>query len=406
MTLKYYKEPERLTRMLHALTKRIVQLSLMCWSCFSGNTFAEPVHQDSFSKTVYAVVHPLMEKYHVPGMAVAITLNGKNYFYNYGVLSQTIPKPVTNQTLFEIGSITKTFTATLAAYAAENGHLSLNDMTSHYLPALRGTAFDNISLLNLGTHTAGTPLFLPPSIQTDRQYMDFLKQWHPAYLVGSQRAYSNIGIDLLGMSAAKSLDSDYSGLIKQVILEPLQLNHTYLTVNTNQMADYAEGYTEHNIPHRIANQIAFPEAYGIRSCSADLIRFVQANLQEIALPSELKQAILDTHTAYFKTRDQVQDLAWEQYAYPVKLEQLLAGNSPTYIFRSNPVTPILPPLKTSSQVWINKTGSTDGFSSYIAFIPAKKAGVVILANKSYPLDQRVTAGYKILAALLAIHHQN
>ncbi|MFD2884384.1 serine hydrolase [Pseudomonas lini] len=70
-------------------------------------------------------------------------------------------KPSPKNTLFEIGSVSKTFTATLAAYAQATGKLTLSDNASQVLPTLRGSAFDRISLLQLGTYTAGG---LPPAI--------------------------------------------------------------------------------------------------------------------------------------------------------------------------------------------------------------------------------------------------
>ncbi|MDN6020500.1 MAG: serine hydrolase, partial [Enterobacterales bacterium] len=60
---------------------------------------------------------------------------------------------------------------------------------------------------------------------------------------------------------------------------------------------------------------------------------------------------------------------------------------------------IVPPLPPQENVWINKTGSTNGFGAYIAFVPAKKMGIVMLANKNYSIDQRVTVAYKILSSL-------
>jgi beta-lactamase class C len=94
-----------------------------------------------------------------------------------------------------------------------------------------------------------------------------------------------------------------------------------------------------------------------------------------------------------------QDLIWEQYPYPVTLQTLLDGNSSAMAFNATPVTPIKPPQAPREDVWINKTGSTNGFGAYIAFVPQKRLGIVILANKNFPIDERVTVAYRILTSL-------
>ena len=68
-------------------------------------------------------------------------------------------------------------------------------------------------------------------------------------------------------------------------------------------------------------------------------------------------------------------------------------------FHATLVTEIKPPEKPREDVWINKTGSTNGFGAYVAFVPEKRLGIVILANKNYPNDVRVTAAYNILTAI-------
>jgi beta-lactamase class C len=62
-------------------------------------------------------------------------------------------------------------------------------------------------------------------------------------------------------------------------------------------------------------------------------------------------------------------------------------------------TELNPPLQPQANVLINKTGTTNGFASYVAFVPAKKLGIVILANRNYPITARVTASYQILNQL-------
>jgi beta-lactamase class C len=117
------------------------------------------------------------------------------------------------------------------------------------------------------------------------------------------------------------------------------------------------------------------------------------------LDEPLRRAIAETHTGYFQAGPMTQDLIWEQYPYPVALQTLLDGNSPAIIYNPTPVTKIDPPQKPRRDVLINKTGSTNGFSAYVAFVPAKGVGIVILANKSYPIGERVAAAYQILTAL-------
>lgn len=117
---------------------------------------------------VEGAFRPLMAKYDVPGIAVAVTVGGREYFFNFGRASKADNKPVTKDTLFEIGSVSKTFTATLAGYAQTLGKLSLDDHPSKYMPELRGSAIDKASLINLGTFTAGgLPLQVPGSVSND-----------------------------------------------------------------------------------------------------------------------------------------------------------------------------------------------------------------------------------------------
>jgi beta-lactamase class C len=149
----------------------------------------------------------------------------------------------------------------------------------------------------------------------------------------------------------------------------------------------------------MARGVLSSEAYGVKTTAADMIRFVEINMNLIQVDEKLQRAIVDTHTGYFKAGPMTQDLIWEQYPYPVTLKALLDGNSSAMILNATPVVEIKPPQKPQDDVWINKTGSTNGFGAYVAFIPQKRLGIVILANKNFPIDERVTAAYRILTSL-------
>src|SRR5205814_5041736 len=183
-------------------------------------------------------------------------------------------------------------------------------------------------------------------------------------------------------------------------LPALGMKSSYINVPEAKLASYAKGYTKEDAPIRMASGVLSSETYGIRTTVADMIRFVEANMDSIGLDDKLQRAITATHTGYFKAGPMTQDLIWEQYPYPVPLKTLLEGNARKIIFNATPVTQLNPPEQPRDDVWINKTGSTNGFGAYVAFVPNKRLGIVILANKSYPIADRVTAAYQILMSLV------
>ncbi|MBC8750861.1 MULTISPECIES: class C beta-lactamase [Paraburkholderia] len=360
---------------------------------------AEPIGAQ-LKPAVDAAIQPLMAKYHIAGMAVGVIDDGKPYVYNYGVASTQTGKPVTRDTLFELGSISKTFTATLASYAQLDGKLSLSDGTERYLPTLRGRPFGKVSLLNLGTHTpGGLPLQVPDDIHNDAQLLRYFHDWQPAHAPGTFRTYSNPGIGTLGLITAKAMGQDFTVLMQQRAFPALGMKNSHIDVPAAKMPDYAQGYAKDGAPVRLTGGVISAEAYGVKSTAADMLRYVQANMNLIPLDSQWQRAITDTHTGYFQSGVLTQDLIWEQYPYPVELRTLQAGNSLEMVLNGTPSTEIKPPLPPQQNVWINKTGSTNGFGAYVAFVPQKRIGIVMLANRNFPNEARVSAAHQILTAL-------
>lgn len=359
---------------------------------------------DSVRKIVDETIPALMAKDGIPGMAVAVTMAGKSYVLNYGIASKHPRMPVTDDTLFEIGSFSKTFAATLASWAQVQHRLSLADTTATYLPELVGTPFGNVTLLSLGTHTpGGVPLQFPDDVTNDVQLMHYLEHWHPAYPMGTYRTYSNVGIGMLGVITAKSMGEEYRSLVEKRLFPALGLKHSFITVPAGELPAYAWGYTSKGKPIRMAAGI-LSDTYGIRTTAADMIRFIQENIDPAGLASSLQQAIMQTHTGYFRAGPMTQDLIWEQYPYPIALSSLQDGNSYHMIFDPTPVSQIRPPQLPQKRVLLDKTGSTNGFGTYAALIPSERVGIVLLANTNYPIPDRVTAAYRILTALAGLAH--
>jgi beta-lactamase class C len=370
--------------------------------CFlAGSSYAAgDIAQSKIKDAVDQAIKPLIANNNITGMAVAVSFNGKNYFYNYGVASRKTRQPVTSSTLFEIGSLSKTFTATLASYAQVNGQLSLSDSVSQHLPYLRGSSFENISLLNLGTHTAGDfPLQVPDDVTDMDQLMDYYKNWKPTHTAGTFRTYSNPGIGLLGVVTAKSMQMTFADAMEKDLFPKLGMKNSYIHVPAEQMKNYAQGYNKADAPIRVSPGVLADEAYGVKTGTADMIRFIDANMGLVKLDGGLQRAIADTHIGYFKSGEITQDLIWEQYPDTSGLKQLLAGNSDKMAYQSTAASRFSPPLPPQTNVLINKTGSTNGFGAYALYDPAKKIGIVMLANRNYPNAQRVTAAYQILRRL-------
>ncbi|BBX93905.1 beta-lactamase [Mycolicibacterium boenickei] len=364
----------------------------------STNTTAS-ARPDALATAVDHAFRPLMAQYDIPGMSIAVTVNGQQRYFNFGVADRQRMTPVTPDTLFEIGSVSKTFTATLASYAQALGRISLTDHPSIYMPQLTGSAIDKADLLNLGTFTAGgLPLQFPPDVTDDAQMQTWFHQWQPDAAPGQQRRYSNPSIGLLGHLTALAMNRDFSDLVEQEVFPKLQLRHSYIRVPQSQMENYAWGYNADNEPIRVNPGVFDAEAYGVKSSAADLLRFVETNIAPNDLEAPMRDAVQGTHVGYFKVGDMVQGLGWEQYPYPVTLDRLLAGNSTTMAMQPNPAAP-LTPQPTSTPRLFNKTGSTDGFGAYAVFVPDKRIGLVMLANKNYPITARVSAAHAVLQQL-------
>lgn len=364
----------------------------------SGGATAQEA--EAVRRVVDETVRPLMRAHDVPGMAVGVTVGGRAYVFAYGVASRETGRPVDDDTLFEIGSLSKTFTATLGGYAEALGRLSLADRAERSLPELAGSPLGAAPLRDLATYSAaGLPLQFPDEVKGREAMTAYFRSWRPSAPVGETRRYSNPSIGLFGLAVARSMGGTFREESEDRLFPALGLSRTYVSVPDERMQDYAFGYSSAGKPVRVNPGLLDAEAYGVKTTAGDMVRFLQANIDPSGLEPPLRRAIALTQLGYLAAGPMAQGLGWEIYADPSDLGALIEGNAPAFALKANPARRFEPPSPPQADALYAKTGSTGGFGAFAAFAPERRIGVALLANRAYPIEARLKAAHRILMTL-------
>lgn len=383
--------------MPHVVDRRALAAGLLALPLASSFARAQDAR---LKQGVDAAARDFMAAAGAPGLAIGLVgSRGRDLFY-YGMADPAVNAPVDGDTLFEIGSISKTFTVALAALAAAQGALSWNDAPSRHVPEVSGPGIDRLTLRDLATHaTGGMPLQLPGGAKTWEQVAAWYRGWSPSAEPGRVRAYANPSIGLLGVATARALRGDFADLVSQMVLKPLGLANTFHALPPGEMKRYAQGLNRDGRPVRLTSAVLATEAYGIRTTASDLLRWIEAQLGTVAAPKVLQDALMATQVGRLRVGAMTQALIWEWYTAPVTKDALLAGNGETIVLRPNEYVPLNPPAPPPAGALINKTGGTGGFGAYVAFAAERKAGLIILANRNHPTAQRIELAQRLRDAL-------
>lgn len=322
---------------------------------------------------INALAKMLMQNNQLPGLAIALYDHGKPQYFMYGIANATTGKPVTNSTIFEIGSVTKTFTTTLLAMQVEAGKIKLNDAIGPYLPTtVQNEIVKQITFEQLATHTASLPK-IPPGYSPDGSYgatdfIDFLNHWQPPYPIGSKWQYSNLGFGLLGYALTGVMKQNFWSALHHDLLQPLAMNNTMYFVLPELQNQYAQGYYANNEPAPRWKMTAWkPSSGALRSTPIDMMKYLQANLNIGNAPASIKQAMQFAQQNYFKINARtMQGLAWSTTVFP----------------------------EGGKMIW--KVGATAGFSTFIALNPDKQMGLVIMINKKTKTKELMNLAKSIL----------
>jgi len=224
-----------------------------------------------------------------PGYVAAVIDGGGIRLVPAGVSDAPDGRALDGDSIFEIGSITKVFTAVLLFDMVQRGEVALTDPVALYLPPEgRPRAFDGkpMSLLDLVTYTSGLPRMpdnFRPMDQANpyadysvSQLYEFVSSFAPQHYPGSHYEYANLGFGLLGHALALRAGRSYEDLVVERICEPLGLASTRITLTPEMQARLVPGHDTglRRVPNWDLPTLA--GAGALRSCGHDLVRFLDA----------------------------------------------------------------------------------------------------------------------------------
>jgi len=234
-----------------------------------------------------------------PGISVGLINESGIQTFNYGEIKKKSNITPTADTVFEIGSMTKTFTATLAVQLQQEGILSLDEPITKFLPELKNSVFDknNITLYHLLTHTSGISefslsiyisqmfsiIFTGKSRITEYEYNTekFLKYISTLKLKnspGSTWMYSNLGFGLVGKILERITGKSYEDLVKNRICDVLDMKDTGINLFESHKNELATGYSFRSKQADYWNMPAIEPAGSLYSTTSDMIKFLKASL--------------------------------------------------------------------------------------------------------------------------------
>jgi len=300
-----------------------------------------------------------------PGIVVGIIDKEGVHYFNFGNKSTNGAK-VNEHTIFEIGSISKVFTATLLSQQVIDGKLKLEDPINNYLPSrvkVPQRGVNEITLGNLSDHTSGLPRMPsnfspsdpgnPYADYTVDQMYSFLSGYELTRDVGSAYEYSNLAQGLLGHILALNAGVPYESLMIKTIAKPLRMNETKITLDEKMKKNLAIGHAagaeveNWDIP-------ALAGAGAIRSSTHDMLKFLSANLGFTKTP--LQAAMKKAHEVrHDKAGGMRVGLGWH----------IAKG-------------------KNGDVIWHN--GGTGGYKAFAGFVKETGEGVVVLTNSTESVD--------------------
>ncbi|HEX6819370.1 MAG TPA: serine hydrolase domain-containing protein [Ktedonobacterales bacterium] len=232
-----------------------------------------------------------MQHHGVPGVALGILHDGQEHTAGFGATNASYPSPVLPETLFQIGSITKTLTATAILRLVERGELDLDVPVRTYLPDLRladESVAVRVTLRHLLTHTAGFEGDLALTIKTGRgddalaQFVARMSEISQQSPLGDLWAYNNAGFYLAGRVIERVTGKPYETAVTELVLAPLGMTHASFFPEEVMLGSFAVGHNVAADSVEVARPWAIPRnanaAGGLVTTTGDLLRYARFSM--------------------------------------------------------------------------------------------------------------------------------
>jgi beta-lactamase class C len=331
-----------------------------------------------------------MQQYQIPGIAIALYAHDSPFLFHFGYANKQKKIPVTQHTLFELGSITKLFTCLLVAQEIEHGIMKLTDSINAYIPNLSNNkSLQSITLEKLGTHTANLSFNAPAWVRSKKDLLNHISMWQPEPTSALTWHYSNHGIELLAIALEESLQDSIRNLFQQRILKPLNMENATLEIPDQLKLNYAQCYDKKGNPTACWKHPYLIGSAALRATNSDMLTFLKAALGIADMPPAFKKAMRITQTPYINVTNAIKHgLGWQindLKTFQTSHFNIFSKHQAQHILKNDQIY--------NDEVVFDKGGTTEGFHAYIAAIPRHKTGIVIMMNRRLP------DGWKVIKKL-------
>lgn len=292
------------------------------------------------------MVETIMAKSATPGVAIVVSEQGETQYKVYGYANVNNHKMVTEDSLFELGSTTKAFTALAIILLADEGYLSYSDNVSDYIPWFEPTFKGekvNITIHQLLAHTSGIPSWsirlIPEGTTEDMLEKTILNISNIALdtYPGTEHTYATVNYDVLAMIIEQVTGDSYQDYVTENILVPLKMTDSYFSTGQEKESDkLTKGYRvffgrsiEYDAPRYYGNIAA---GYLVTN-SKDLERWINAQMGIGDIPDHLWKAIQRSHQVDIKTAGYEDENQYDSFGWSIDTNNRVvshSGSNPNY----------------------------------------------------------------------------